>query len=83
MNTSIKTTVPRAAKNTVPKTIPGFAKACKNKSHAEIYDLFENKISEELRDALYCFSPMRSPEPVRWALNELGRLYHIDALINY
>jgi hypothetical protein len=65
------------------KTIAQFAEACKNKTQEEIYELFEDDISQELRDRIYSFSEVDTPEPVRSALNGVGILYNVQSLKDY
>jgi hypothetical protein len=65
------------------KTIAEFAEACENKTHEEIYELFEDDISQELRDRIYRFSEIDTPEPVRSALNGIGIQFNVNSLKNY
>jgi hypothetical protein len=65
------------------KTIAEFAEACENKTHEEIYELFEDDISQKLRDRIYSFSEIDAPEPVRSALNGIGMIYHVQSLKDY
>jgi hypothetical protein len=65
------------------KTIAEFAEACENKTQEEIYELFEDDISQELRDQIYSFSEIDTPEPVRSALNGIGILYNVQSLKDY
>jgi hypothetical protein len=65
------------------KLVAEFAEACENKTHEEIYELFEDDISQELRDRIYSFSEIDTPEPVRSALNGVGILYNVQSLKDY
>jgi hypothetical protein len=65
------------------KTIAQFAEACENKSHDEIYELFEDDISQELRDRIYSYSEIDTPEPVRSALNGIGIQFNVNSLKYY
>jgi hypothetical protein len=65
------------------KTIAEFAAACENKTHEEIYELFEDDISQELRDRIYSYSEIDTPEPVRSALNGIGIQFNVNSLKYY
>jgi hypothetical protein len=65
------------------KLVAEFAEACENKTQEEIYELFEDDISQELRDRIYSFSEVDTPEPVRSALNGVGILYNVQSLKDY
>jgi hypothetical protein len=65
------------------KLVAEFAEACENKTQEEIYELFEDDISQELRDRIYSFSEIDTPEPVRSALNGVGILYNVQSLKDY
>jgi hypothetical protein len=65
------------------KLVAEFAEACENKTQEEIYELFEDDISQELRDRIYSFSEVDTPEPVRSALNGIGILYNVQSLKDY
>jgi hypothetical protein len=65
------------------KLVAEFAEACENKTQEEIYELFEDDISQELRDRIYSFSEIDTPEPVRSALNGIGILYNVQSLKDY
>ena len=65
------------------KTVAEFAAACETLSSDEIYELFEDDISQELRDRIYSFSEIDTPEPVRSALNGIGIIYHVQSLKDY
>ncbi len=64
------------------KTIAEFAAACDKLTHEEIYELFEDDISVELRNDIYAYAEMCA-EPVRNALNKIGMQYSIQSLIDY
>jgi len=65
------------------KTIAQFAAACINKSHNDIYELFEFDISQELRDLIYMRAENDTPEPVRSALNNIGFSFNVNSLKTY
>lgn len=65
------------------KTIAEFAAACENKTQEEIYELFEDDISQELRDRIYSYSEIDTPEPVRSALNGIGIQFNVNSLKYY
>jgi hypothetical protein len=60
-----------------------FAEACKKLSSDEIYTLYEDKLEKHLRLEIINLADTASPEPVRAALNTIGRHYKVDSLINY
>jgi len=64
-------------------TIKQFAEACRNLSNEQIYDLFEDEISQQLRDKIYAWSDEDVSEPVRQALNRIGREYSVLSLADY
>ena len=65
------------------KTIAEFATACINKSHNEIYELFEDDISQALRDLIYNRADTYTNEPVRSALNNIGFSFNVNSLKTY
>lgn len=65
------------------KTIAEFAEACKTLDCDAIYTLFEDRISDDLRDAIYDVAETNSDEPARDALNAIGLQYNVESLINY
>lgn len=65
------------------KTVKDFVDACASLSSEEIYSLFENTISEELRDHLLYFADADAREPVRYVFNKLGNWSGIQSLIAY
>jgi hypothetical protein len=65
------------------QTIAEFAAACKHLDHEEIYELFEDGISQELRDQIYSYSEIDTPEPVRSALNGIGMIFSVQTLAEY
>ena len=65
------------------KTVAEFAAACKHLTHEEIYEMFEDDISQELRDAIYAYSEKDCNEPARDALNRLGRIHSVQTLADY
>ena len=66
------------------KTVAEFAAACKTLDHEQIYYLFEDEISDDLRDAIYarCEDP-NTNEPVRAAFIAIGTQYNIESLITW
>jgi len=70
----------------IPQTIPQFADACRKlEGNSEaIYELFEDTISQELRDEIYNkYSDDDVSEPMRQAMNHIGREYAVLALVDY
>jgi hypothetical protein len=65
------------------KTTKEFALACKDLTANEIYELFEDDISDDLRDAIYAAADPKSPEPCRSAMIKLGNKHDIQSLIDY
>jgi hypothetical protein len=65
------------------QTIAEFAAACKHLEQEEIYELFEDGISQELRDQIYSYSEIDTPEPVRSALNGIGMIFSVQTLAEY
>ena len=78
-----------------PRTVQAFVQTCATLSNDEIYELFENEISEDLRSELYSYSrPYTNDpelnaagthtfEPCRDAMITLGQKYNIQNLIDY
>jgi hypothetical protein len=78
-----------------PQTGVEFVNACKTLDNDGIYMLFEEKISEKLRDELYSFSRpyannveqnlagTHTFEPCRDAMITLGMKYNVQSLIDY
>ncbi len=65
-------------------TVQQFAEACRGLDNDGIYDLFEDVISDDLRDEIYKISDVfDTPEPARLAFNLLGAQYNIESLMNY
>jgi hypothetical protein len=60
-----------------------FALACQNLSSDDIYLLFEDEITQDLRDEIYATFWSISPEPTRAALRQLGERYDIVSLQKY
>jgi hypothetical protein len=65
------------------QTVAEFAEACKHLEHEEIYELFEDDISQELRDMIYAYSEANCNEPCRNALNRIGRIFSVQTLAEY
>ncbi len=67
-----------------PNTIPEFVEACKMLDNDGIYTLFNNVISDSLRDEiLICHADPESPEPTRSAMEALGLKFNVQSLIDY
>ena len=78
-----------------PLTVIEFVNACKTLDNEGIYVLFEEVISQELRDELYGFSRpyaesdeqhlagTHTYEPCRDAMSTLGMKYNVQSLIDY
>ena len=64
-------------------SIKCFAETCEGLTCNEIYNLFEDLISYELRDFIYTSYPSTSPEPCRAAMIAMGEKYNIQSLINF
>jgi hypothetical protein len=64
-------------------TVADFAVACKHLTHEEIYDLFEDGLSDALRDMILSRAVPDSAEPVREALNNIGRKFSVQSLADY
>lgn len=65
------------------QTVAEFAAACKHLTSDEIYDLFECEISDALRNEIISLAFVESSEPVREALNYIGRMYNVQSLADY
>lgn len=80
---------------TTPTTVKAFVEACKTLDNETIYELFENTISQELRDELYShgrpyaetveqnLAGTHTFEPCRDAMITLGKKYNVQSLIDY
>jgi hypothetical protein len=64
-------------------TVADFAVACKHLDSDAIYDLFEYEISDALRDMILSRAMPDSNEPVREALNNIGRKFSVQSLADY
>jgi hypothetical protein len=66
-------------------TVQQFADACKLLSNSiEIYELFENGITPELRDTIYSqYEDTETLEPTRAALYMIGVQYDVQSLKDY
>ena len=64
-------------------TVAAFAAACMTLDNDEIYELFEDDISQNLRDQIYAYSETSSAEPARSALNKIGFIFNVQSLVNY
>lgn len=61
-----------------------FLKACKTLDNDGIYRLFEDGISQELRDNIIeDHADENCPEPTRSAMNALGEKFDIESLKAY
>jgi len=66
------------------ETIQQFAQACALLSHEDIYELFEDEITQGLRDSIYLlYSDADVSEPMRQAMNRIGERFCIQSLISY
>lgn len=70
-----------AAKNI--HTMKQFAELCHDLSNSGIYCLFEDHITQELRDEIMQTFWSTSPEPARAALRQLGERYCSIGLQSY
>ena len=66
-------------------SIHQFAQACQNLSNDDVYDLFEDGITQELRDEIYLtfWTKPDNPEPARSALRQMGYRYSVQSLMDY
>ncbi len=76
-------------------TVQQFAEACKSLDNNAIYELFEDVISQQLRDEIYEFSRPYADtvaqnlagthtfEPCRDAMIAIGVKYNVQTLIDY
>ena len=65
-------------------TLRQFAEACKDLDNDGIYELFEDEISEEMRELIYKVSEgIDTPEPVRCAFELIGSAFGVESLLNY
>lgn len=60
-----------------------FAQACEGMSNEDIYELFEEIISDKLRSKIYRKFWSFSPEPCRAAMIQLGARYCVQELLDY
>jgi hypothetical protein len=70
----------------MPKTLNNlqqFATACVGLSQDQIYELFEDRIENWLRNEILNLAPVCAVEPVRYALNQIGQHYKVQSLIDY
>ena len=68
----------------VPQTVVQFADACRKLNSDEIYELFEDTISQELRDKIYNdYSDDDVSEPMRQAMIQIGREFAVLSLVDY
>lgn len=63
--------------------LKAFAIACNKLSSDQIYDLFEHKVENHLRNEILNLADQNSNEPVRCALITIGKFYEVPSLINY
>jgi len=74
------------AHTSIQNELQAFVKQCKELTSNEVYELFENGISQDLRDNIYLFAEdngLSKEEPVRAALNMLGATFNVQSLIDY
>lgn len=65
-------------------TLEGFIAACENQNNNRIYEVFEYEIDENTYvQVMANLEDDDDPEPVRNALNALGRKRNIQSLIDY
>lgn len=64
-------------------SIKYFAQACDGFTTDEIYNFFEDCISDELHDFIYASYPSTSPEPCRAAMIAIGEKYDIQSLKDF
>ena len=63
--------------------LKAFAIACKKLTSDQIYEMFEDSIEKHLRNEILNLADQDTPEPVRCALNTIGKFYEVPSLINY
>ena len=66
------------------KSLEDFLKACEQQSNDRIYEIFESEIDENTY--VHVMSHVdndEDPEPVRNALNNIGRQHGIQSLVDY
>ena len=68
---------------TLPTTIAQFAEACKSLDNEAIYELFEDEITQDLRDEIYLTYSTEENEPMREAMYKIGLQYSVQSLIDY
>jgi hypothetical protein len=70
---------------TTPNTIAEFAEACKTLDNFDIYMMFEEYISDDLRNEIYALARPEEEcnEVVRDALITIGMQYNVQSLIDY
>jgi len=64
-------------------TVQQFATSCKDLSSDEIYELFEDNTAENLQERILAFADFNTPEPVRSAINNLGKHCDVQSMIDY
>ena len=67
----------------VAREMQTFISQCKTITSEEIYELFEDMISQELRDVIYDIADSDASEPCRNALIKLGYMYGVKSLIDF
>lgn len=73
------------------KTLKDFAEACRAAETAPpsqeyggfIFNLFEDEISQNLRDEIYKLADANSNEPCRSSMIKLGYMFGVKTLIEY
>jgi hypothetical protein len=67
----------------VIKTLEGFLEECKNKNNDQIYEVFEFGIDDSTYIHIMSHAEDDVMEPVRSAMNNLGKLHGIQSLVDY
>jgi hypothetical protein len=66
-----------------PATVEAFARAAAQMTNEQIFDLFEEGISQALRDEIYSLSDPSSPEPFRSAVEAMGDKFGLPRLTEF
>lgn len=64
-------------------TVEQFAQTCATLTNDDIYDLFENKLSDDVRTEISTYSDVDTPEPFRSACYNIGVKFNVQSLIDY
>ena len=66
------------------ETTKEFIDVCRLAADADdVFTIFEDETSEDVRDYIYSLADPASPEPFRSAMINLGTMYDIPVLRNY